>query len=97
MVHGIFVNDRHPRTAVARLSDGRILFVTIDGRQPGVSHGLSLPTLAELLVRHGAAEAINLDGGGSTTLVINNHVANKPPDPTGERPVSDVLLIFRRQ
>jgi exopolysaccharide biosynthesis protein len=66
----------------------------VDGRQPGVSTGMSLEMLAELLLEFGAVEAMNLDGGGSTTMVIHNKVVNRPSDQTGERPVSDAILIF---
>ncbi|MGH9943451.1 MAG: phosphodiester glycosidase family protein [Pyrinomonadaceae bacterium] len=95
-VAAAFVTDRHPRTAFARLADGRILLATVDGRQPGVSHGFSLHALAEMLVAHGARDALNLDGGGSTAMVVNRHLANKPSDQTGERPVSDAILVFPR-
>jgi hypothetical protein len=92
-----FVSDRHPRTAVARLNSGKFLLVTVDGRQPGVSVGMSLTQLAGLLLEFGAIEAMNLDGGGSTTMVVKNKIVNKPSDQTGERPVSDAILIFPRQ
>jgi exopolysaccharide biosynthesis protein len=91
-----FVSDFHPRTAIARLKSGQILLVAVDGRQPGVSAGMSLTMLADLLIEFGAVEAINLDGGGSTTMVIRNKLVNKPSDATGERPVSDAILIFPR-
>jgi exopolysaccharide biosynthesis protein len=91
-----FATDRHPRTAVARLHDGRVLFVTVDGRQAGVSVGMSLTELASLLLEFGADEAINLDGGGSTTMVVKSRTVNKPSDTGGERPVSDALLVFSR-
>jgi exopolysaccharide biosynthesis protein len=91
-----FVSDLHPRTAVARLRSGQILLVTVDGRQPGVSIGMSLVTLADLLLEFGAIEAINLDGGGSTAMVIKNKLVNKPSDASGERPVSDAILIHSR-
>jgi phosphodiester glycosidase len=91
-----FVNDRHPRTAIARLKDGRMLIVTVDGRQPGTSVGMPLPELAALLLEFGGSDGINLDGGGSTTMVLNGKVVNKPSDQTGERPVSDALLILPR-
>jgi exopolysaccharide biosynthesis protein len=91
-----FVNDGHPRTAIAKLRSGEILLVTIDGRQPGESIGMSLTTLAELLIEFGAVEAINLDGGGSTTMVIRNKLVNKPSDASGERPVSDAILVYPR-
>ncbi len=89
-----FVNDGHPRTAIARLGSGKLLLITIDGRQPGESIGISLPMLADLLLELGAVEAMNLDGGGSTTMVVHNKVVNKPSDQTGERPVSDAILVF---
>jgi len=89
-----FATDRHPRTAIAKLESGRLLLVTVDGRQPGVSAGMTLEMLAELLLEFDAAEAMNLDGGGSTTMIIRNKVVNRPSDQTGERPVSDAILIF---
>ncbi len=89
-----FATDRHPRTAIAKLKSGRLLLVTVDGRQPGVSAGMTLEMLAELLLEFGAVEAMNLDGGGSTTMVLHNKVVNRPSDQSGERPVSDAILAF---
>jgi Phosphodiester glycosidase/Bacterial SH3 domain len=60
---------RHPRTAVAVTKGGALLFVTLDGRQAS-SVGMTLTELAELLIELGASEAMNLDGGGSTTMLI---------------------------
>lgn len=91
-----FVSEGHPRTAIARLNSGQVLLVTVDGRQPGESIGMSLNMLADLLIEFGAVEAINLDGGGSTTMVIRNKLVNKPSDATGERPVSDAILVYSR-
>jgi exopolysaccharide biosynthesis protein len=90
-----FVTDRHPRTAIASLKSGQILLVTVDGRQTE-SVGISLNMLADLLVELGAVEAINLDGGGSTAMVIKDNLVNKPSDPTGERLVSDAILVYAR-
>ena len=95
MILPSFVSDRHPRTAFAKLKSGQILLVTVDGRQ-AESVGMSLTTLADLLFEFGAIEAINLDGGGSTSMVIRNQLVNKPSDATGERPVSDAILVFPR-
>jgi hypothetical protein len=92
-----FVSDRHPRTAIARLNDGLMLLATVDGRQPGVSAGMSLPEFADLLLEFGATEAINLDGGGSTTMVVHGKVVNSPSDQSGERPVSDAILVLPRK
>lgn len=91
-----FVSDGHPRTAIARLKSGQILLLTVDGRQPGQSIGMSLTMLADLLLEFAAVDAINLDGGGSTTMVIKNKLVNKPSDATGERPVSDAILVYPR-
>lgn len=91
-----FATDLHPRTAVAMLESGKLLLLTVDGRQPGVSAGMSLKMLAELLLELGAVEAINLDGGGSTTMFVRNKIVNRPSDQTGERPVSDAILVFSK-
>lgn len=91
-----FVTDRHPRTAIAKLNSGKILLLTVDGRQPGLSVGMSLPMLAELLLELGAVDALNLDGGGSTTMVVRDKVVNRPSDQTGERLVSDAILVFSK-
>jgi exopolysaccharide biosynthesis protein len=91
-----FRSDRHPRTAIASLASGKLLLITVDGRQPGVSVGMSLNMLADLLLELGAVEAINLDGGGSTAMVVHNKLVNRPSDQTGERPVSDAILVFSK-
>ena len=74
-----------------------MLILVADGRQIGVSMGLMLQELAQILIEMGAEHAMNLEGGGSTTMVQNGTIVNKPSDPAGERPVSDALLIFPRQ
>lgn len=89
-----FGERRHPRTALGRLADGRIVLVTVGGRQPYHSLGMTLTELAAYLRQLGATDALNLDGGGSTTLVVRGAVINLPSDETGERPVSDVLLVL---
>jgi exopolysaccharide biosynthesis protein len=91
-----FATDRHPRTAIAGLKSGKLLLVTVDGRQPGVSAGMSLNMLADLLLEFDAVEGLNLDGGGSTTMFVQGKVVNKPSDQTGERPVSDAILVFSK-
>lgn len=83
---------RHPRSAFAVTRQGTLLFYTVDGRQPS-SVGMTMRELAEELAALGALEAINLDGGGSTSMVVNGVVRNSPSDGT-ERPVSDALLLF---
>jgi hypothetical protein len=74
-----FVAGRHPRSVVG-WNAAEVLLVTVDGRQPGYSVGMSLPEAAELLRALGATEALNLDGGGSTTLAVGATVVNRPSD-----------------
>ncbi len=62
---------RHPRTAAGVTADGRsLILVVIDGRQPAHSIGVTLPELADIMIGLGAADALNLDGGGSSTFVF---------------------------
>jgi exopolysaccharide biosynthesis protein len=91
-----FVETRHPRTAVAKLKDGKFLMVTVDGRQVGFSVGMNLNELAAFLLEIGATDAMNLDGGGSTTMFLDGKVVNKPSDKDGERSVSDAILVTLR-
>lgn len=91
-----FADTRHPRTAVARLKDGKFLMITVDGRTE-TSAGIGLDDLAKYLLELGAVDAMNLDGGGSTTMYVNGKVVNKPSDKEGERRVSDALLVFPRR
>jgi hypothetical protein len=84
---------RNPRTAVGQTADGRILLVTVDGRQPGYSTGVTNFELALLMVRLGAVTASALDAGGSTTMAFEGQLLNRPSDPGGERSVAEALLV----
>ena len=88
-----FGDRRHPRSAIGLLPDGRVVLVTVDGRQPYQSIGMTLMEFAMELRRIGAVDAMNLDGGGSTTLVVGGQVVNLPADEMGERPVGDALMV----
>ena len=91
-----FAGARHPRTAIGYASaTGRVWLVVVDGRQPPHSVGMTLPELAELFEALGADEALNLDGGGSSALVLGEHAVNRPSDATGERPVVNALALVR--
>jgi hypothetical protein len=89
--------ERHPRCALG-VGDHELLAVCCDGRRSGVDAGLHLGELARLMVSFGAREAINLDGGGSATLVHRGHLLNRPysshdqPAPES-RPVVTALLF----
>ena len=87
-----FAARRHPRTGVG-IRDGTLVMVTVDGRQPGYSEGMTLPEFAELFVELGCTEAMNLDGGGSTTMVVRDQVVNSPSG-GAPRPVANVLALF---
>lgn len=88
-----FVNTRHPRTAAGYNEDStKAFFVVVDGRQAGLSVGMSLNELADLMLSMGAYNAVNLDGGGSSTMVVHNQVVNSPSDPGGERSVANALF-----
>jgi len=91
-----FVETRHPRTAVAKLKDGKFLMITVDGRSES-SGGIGLQDLAEYLLSLGATDAMNLDGGGSTTMFVDGKVVNHPSDKEGERKVSDAILVTPRK
>jgi hypothetical protein len=86
----------NPRTAIGETAEGRILLVTVDGRQAGAA-GMSLDELAGLMASLGCRDALNLDGGGSTTCWIRGRgtggVVNSPSDLTGERPVANAVAV----
>lgn len=99
-----FAPVRHPRTIVGVSSGGRrLLLIVIDGRQAGYSVGTTNRESARVALALGATEAINLDGGGSTTMVVARtrgdstwfEVANRPSDSQGERAVGNALVIAR--
>ena len=96
-----FAVTRHPRTAIGVSRDGsRLWLVTVDWRQPAYSVGMSLLELGHLLRDLGAVQAINLDGGGSTAMVVRHRngglvVANRPSDREGERAVGNALALVR--
>lgn len=87
------VNGRAPRTAVGRTADNELLMVTVNGRKSDVSIGMTLSELAKLMIELGAVDAMNLDGGGSATLVVRDRVLNLPSD-GAERPVASAILVM---
>ena len=87
---------RNPRTLAGVTSAGHLLLVTVDGRAPGYSVGLSFVEEAAVMQALGARDAVNLDGGGSTTLALGATQITRPSDPTGERPVGDAIVLTAR-
>jgi exopolysaccharide biosynthesis protein len=91
-----FVNTRHPRSCMCQTTDSTILFVAIDGRSETAA-GMDLKETQLFLLWLKCKNAINLDGGGSTTLWVNDgkekKVLNKPSDKKGERPVANIIAI----
>ncbi|MFI6513081.1 phosphodiester glycosidase family protein [Streptosporangium sp. NPDC050855] len=83
---------RHPRTMVGVSKSGGLILATVDGRNPGVSVGASMVEGAHLMRWLGARQAINLDGGGSSVMVVGHKAVNRPSD-GAERTVGDGLFI----
>jgi hypothetical protein len=82
---------RNPRTIAGVREDGTVLLITIDGRQPGWSLGATLREAARTARALGAADALSLDSGGSTTMTVGRRVVNRPSE--GERAVADALFV----
>lgn len=88
-----WVHKRNPRTIAGVDAQGRTLLVTADGRQT-TSLGLSLKEAADVAQSLGMVDALNLDGGGSTTMAVEGQVVNSPSDAAGERAVGDALTLL---
>jgi hypothetical protein len=85
--------EQHPRSAIG-WSKTHVFFVTVDGRQPGLSVGIKLAELAAYMVKLGCTDAINLDGGKSAQLWLNGQIVNSPAQ--GEDTVANSLLVIRK-
>ncbi|MFB8037110.1 phosphodiester glycosidase family protein [Streptomyces sp. NPDC056004] len=92
--------ERQPRTVVGIEADGTLLLAVFDGRGPD-SAGVTLREAAELMRDLGAVDALNLDGGGSSTMVVNGRLHNRPRDaqgaPVQERAVADALVVLETE
>jgi hypothetical protein len=86
-------NDRHPRTAMGYTNNNKLIILLIQGRYPGEAEGVTLHEEAEILLSLGCVEALNLDGGGSSSMLVNGFKTIKPSDKGNERPVPGVFLI----
>ena len=86
--------DGPPRTGIGVKADGTIILMVVDGRSQ-YSAGMSLKEFTQYLKRFGAVSAVNFDGGGSSEMVLDGKIMNRPSD-GGERPVSIGLGVFRK-
>ncbi len=100
-----FVYARHPRTAIGLKPDGTVVMLVADGRHRGEAEGLSLPELTRILHWIGCCDAVNLDGGGSSTMyikergtggIVNHPADNGRFDTGGQRRVANAILVTKR-
>ncbi len=94
-----FAYTRHPRTAVGYDKDGRLYLLVVDGRQPTISNGASLTDLAIIFLQLGATDALNLDGGGSSTFILENgnsfKTMNSPSDGSLRKVYNSLLVVLK--
>ena len=93
-VRNLTGRGRHPRAAFG-WNDTHLFFLVVDGRQLGLSVGMTHAELAQLAGRHGCTQALELDGGGSATMWVGGQVVNSPSDGQ-ERPVGTALILLRQ-
>jgi exopolysaccharide biosynthesis protein len=84
--------QRHPRTAIGWNRE-HLFLVVVDGRQKGLSIGMNYTELSALMVRLGCTEAMNLDGGGSSTLWLGGRVMNSPSDGRQRRVANSLIIV----
>ena len=85
--------NRHPRTVIG-FNETELFLVVVDGRQPGLSRGMNYGELADLMDRLGCTNALNMDGGGSSTMWLDGAVVNSPSGRMGQRPVGNAVMIL---
>jgi hypothetical protein len=90
---GKAIDDKHPRTSMGYTAGGKLILLVIEGRFPGKAEGASLTQEAQMLKDIGCVEALNLDGGGSSCLLINGKQTITPSDKELQRPVPAVFII----
>ena len=86
-------NDLHPRTAMGYTGKRKLIILVVQGRFPGIAEGATLKEEAQILVELGCEEGLNLDGGGSSCLLVNGNETIKPSDKGGQRAVPGVFII----
>lgn len=90
---GKAIDDKHPRTAMGYTRDNKLIILVIEGRNPGIAEGATLKQEAQMLRDLGCLEALNLDGGGSSCMLVNGKETIKVSDSGGQRPVPAVFII----
>ncbi|HEX2847540.1 MAG TPA: phosphodiester glycosidase family protein [Chitinophagaceae bacterium] len=90
---GNAINDKHPRTAMGYTRDNKLIILVVEGRNPGIAEGATLIQQAKILADLGCMEALNLDGGGSSCLLVNGKETILPSDKGNQRPVPAVFII----
>jgi exopolysaccharide biosynthesis protein len=86
--------ERHPRSALA-WNDKYFFFIEVDGRQKNLSMGMTLPELSDYMLKLGCTDALNLDGGGSSTFWLEGRVLNSPSDKR-ERSLANAVMIVQK-
>jgi exopolysaccharide biosynthesis protein len=94
---GNAINDKHPRTAMGYTEDGKLIILVVQGRFPGLAEGATLTQEAQILKDLGCVEALNLDGGGSSCLLVNGKETITTSDKGGQRAVPAVFIIQKVQ
>lgn len=90
---GKAIDDKHPRTGMGYTKDNKLIILVVEGRHAGIAEGVTLTQLAQLFKDLGCWEALNLDGGGSSCMLVNGKETIRISDATGQRPVPAVFMI----
>ena len=96
MFTGKAIDDKHPRTAMGYTKDNKLIILVVQGRFPGIAEGATLGQEAKILQDLGCWEALNLDGGGSSCMLVNGKETIKPSDKEGQRAVPAVFIIRKK-
>ncbi len=96
MFTGKGITDKHPRTAMGYTAHGTLIILVVQGRFEKLAEGATLGQEAQILKDLGCVEALNLDGGGSSCMLVNGHETITPSDKTGQRAVPAVFMIRRK-
>ncbi len=93
---GKAIDDKHPRSAMGYTKDNKLIILVIEGRNPGIAEGATLTQEAQIFKDLGCWEALNLDGGGSSCMLVNGKETIKISDAGGQRPVPAVFIIQQK-